>query len=208
MRAFVAISYPAALRAQLAERARDLVGNVRDVRCMSADSLHLTLAFLGEVPTHATDSIYSAMEAAARGRAPFTIEFGGGGTFPTGGEPRIAWVGVDGDLEAVQDLQAAVTQEMRGIGLRLGSRPFSPHVTLARIGRQATPSARIGVARRFEEVRLGALGTHVVDAITLVESELSPAGAVYREVLAVELDPRAPPTAPSEGRFRLFNRRR
>ena len=57
-----------------------------------------------------------------------------------------------------------------------GARPFSPHVTLARIGRQATPSTRMGVARRFEAARLGALGAHTVAAVSLFESDLSPAG--------------------------------
>ena len=208
MRAFVAISYPPELRVELANRARSLVGNVRDVRCMSAESLHLTLAFLGEVPAHSTDSIRSALEAATRGRSPFVLRFGSGGTFPTGGEPRVAWVGVTGDLDAVRDLQAAVTREMQGIGLRMGSRPFSPHVTLARIGRQATPSTRMGVARRFEAASLGALGAHTVGAVALFESDLSPAGAVYREVLDVEFDPDAPPAAEAERGFRLFNRRR
>ncbi len=208
MRAFVAISYPQELRVELARRARSLVGNVRDVRCMSADSLHLTLAFLGEVPAHSADSIRSGLEAATRGRSPFVLRFGSGGTFPTGGEPRVAWVGVTGDLDAVRDLQAAVTREMQGIGLRMGSRPFSPHVTLARIGRQATPSTRMGVARRFEAARLEALGAHTVDAVCLFESDLSPAGAVYREVLAVEFDADAPPAAEAERGFRLFNRRR
>ncbi len=208
MRAFVAISYPPELRAELARRARSLVGNVRDVRCMSAESLHLTLAFLGEVPAHSTDSIRSGLEAATRGHSPFVLRFGSGGTFPTGGEPRVAWVGVTGDLDAVRDLQAAITREMQGIGLRMGARPFSPHVTLARIGRQATPSTRMGVARRFEAARLGALGAHTVSAVSLFESDLSPAGAVYREVLGVEFDTHAPPAEDAERRFRLFNRRR
>ncbi len=208
MRAFIAISYPQQMRVELARRARALVGNVRDVRWMSAESLHLTLAFLGEVPAHATDGIQSAMEAAARGRAPFVLRFGSGGTFPTGGEPRVAWVGVTGDLDAVRELQAAVTRELRGIGMRMGSRPFSPHVSLARIGRQATPSTRMGVARRFEAARLGVLGPHTVAGISLFESDLSPAGAVYREVLHVEFDAGAPPADEGERRFRLFNRRR
>lgn len=208
MRAFVAISYPQELRVELANRARSLVGNVRDVRCMSAESLHLTLAFLGEVPAHSTDSIRSGLEAATRGRSPFVLRFGSGGTFPTGGEPRVAWVGVTGNLDAVRDLQAAVTREMQGIGLRMGSRPFSPHVTLARIGRQATPSTRMGVARRFEAASLGSLGAHTVGAVALFESDLSPAGAVYREVLEVDFDPDAPPAAEAERGFRLFNRRR
>jgi 2'-5' RNA ligase len=206
MRAFIAISYPAELRAELVERALEVVGNARDVRCMAMDSLHLTLAFLGEVPAHASDSIRSGMEAAVRGKMPFTVSFGSGGTFPVGGEPRVAWVGLDGDLEALQNLQSAVTREMQGIGLRLGARPFSPHVTLARIGRQAPPSARNGVARRFESLSLAVLGTHLVNSISLVESELSSAGAVYREVLRVDLDSAAKPPASNEGRFRLFSR--
>jgi len=208
MRAFIAILYPADLRAELAQKASGLVATERDVRCMPAESLHLTLAFLGNVSSQSTDSIRSGMQAAASGRRPFVLDLGLGGTFPTGGEPRIAWTSVAGQLGDVEDLQMAITREMIGIGLRMDARPFSPHVTLARIGRQVTPTARSALARRFEQTDFGALGSHSVTSISLVESDLAPTGTVYREVLAVELDPTAQPAPPKPRRLGLFRRRR
>ncbi len=207
MRAFITISIPPHFRQALADQASDLGHHARELRVAPADNLHLTLAFLGEVPPHTVDSVQSGMEAAAVGHYPFDIGFGGGGTFPRRGEPRVAWVGVTGDLEAAQNLQSSIAREMRQLHIRVAERPFSPHVTLARISRQATPSARIAIARRVEAFDLVELGHFTVSAISLMESDLVPSGAVYRHVLDVELGTAAAEAPSRSGRFRIFGDR-
>ncbi len=207
MRAFIAILIPPKFRQALAEQATGLGHHAREARVVPPDNLHLTLAFLGEVPPHTVDSVRSGMDAAAVGHQPFNIGFGGGGTFPRRGEPRIAWIGVDGDLDAAQNLQVSIAREMRQVNIRVDDRPFSPHVTLARITRQATPSARIAIARRVEEFDLGALGQFTVSAISLMESDVMPDGAVYRHVLDVELGSVAAKEPGRSGRFRIFGDR-
>ncbi|MBM4438664.1 MAG: RNA 2',3'-cyclic phosphodiesterase [Actinobacteria bacterium] len=203
MRAFVAVTIPATFREALAAQAETVGRQTRDVRWIAPGNVHLTLAFLGEVPAQNADSIRSGMAAAARQQPAFSVGFGSGGTFPRGGEPRIGWVSLTGDLEALRALQAAITREMRQLGIRVDDRPFSPHVTLARIGRQATPSARIALARRFEQIQLDHLGVFTIASIALMESDLTRAGAVYREVLSVDLGGVRSDAGPAR-RFRLF----
>ncbi len=203
MRAFIAVTIPAELRAALAAEGAALARQARDIRPVPADSLHLTLAFLGETPAHMVDSLRSGMEAAAGRHRPFAIGFGGGGTFPRRGEARVAWAGITGQLDVIEALQASVTREMRELGLRVDNRPFSAHVTLARVNRRATPSARIAISRRAEGLELDRLGQFAVTAITLVESDLTPAGAVYRELLQVELGISVQTEGPGR-RFGLF----
>ncbi len=200
MRAFVAITIPPAIRAALADEAAGLAAHTRHVRTATPDNLHLTLAFLGQVPAQRIDSLRSAMQAAAAGRRPFSIGFDSGGAFPTRGEPRVAWAGVDGELGALRDVQAAVTEAMRGIGLRVDQRPFSPHVTLARIGRQATPWARTAIVRSLETMELDRQGRFTVKGISLIESDLTSDGAVHREVFTVDFTPAEPP----QRRFGFF----
>ena len=187
MRAFIAIAIPAEIRGVIAKQAALLSRQTRDIRWVPSENLHVTLAFLGEVPSQNADSIESGMEAAARKHGAFSIGFGGGGTFPRGGEPHLGVIDITGDLAAVRALQADITKEMRQLRMRVDDRPFSPHVTLARIGRQATPSARNAIAHRFGEFDLATQGVFTVDAIALMESDLVRTGAVYRQVLSVEL---------------------
>ncbi len=206
MRAFIAINIPAPYREALAQRAAELEQNARDLRWVNQQNMHLTLAFLGEVPAQNVDSIRSGMDVAAHGHSAFSLGFGGGGTFPRRGEPRVAWVGFTGDLDAARDLQADVSKAMRGLGLRVDQRPFSPHVTVARINRQATPSARIAIARRFEQLSLDDLGQFTVPAISLMESDLTDDGAIYRDIIQVELGGSGTRPPPAGRRFGFFRR--
>jgi len=172
---------------------------------VAPENLHLTLAFLGDVPAQSTDSVRSGMQAAASGRHPFSIGFGGGGTFPANREPRVAWAGIRGETEALRDLQAAVLQAVRGLGLRVDRRPFSPHVTLARIGRMTAPTARRSISRGFQAMELDRLGLFTVSHISLMESDLTPAGAIHHEVFSVEFAPDEVATeSPPRRRFGLF----
>ena len=207
MRTFVAITIPPEFREALAGQADRLGRHVRDLRWVPPENLHLTLAFLGEVPAHSVDSVKSGLDAAVQGHRPFNIGFGSGGTFPRRSEPRVAWVGVTGDLDEVKGLQASITREMRQLGLRVDDRPFSAHVTLARVNRQATPSARIAIAHRFEEMDLEQLGVFTVSAVILMESDLTADGAIYREVLEVELGGAYDSSGDRDRRFRLFRGR-
>ncbi len=198
MRAFVAIRIPLQFREVLAGEAVSLTQISRHTRPATVGNLHLTLAFLGNVASQSTDSVISAMETAATGFKPLRLGFGPGGTFPLYGEPRIAWVGVTGDLEPLNKLQGSITENMRGIGIRVDKRPFSPHITLARIGRQATPSDRISIRRALEDLDLNHLGQFVTHGISLIESELTIEGASHQELLEVEF---------RQGRFKRKRRR-
>ncbi len=205
MRAFVAVTIPKPFREALAAEAASLARVSRHIRTVTPENLHLTLAFLGDVPTQSTDSVRSGMRAAVRGRHPFSIGFSGGGTFPANREPRVGWAGISGETTALRDLQAAVLEAVRGLGLRVDRRPFSPHVTLARIGRMTAPSARLAVSRGFQALELDRLGLFTVSHISLIESDLSQAGALHQEAFSVEFAPEEVVEAPPpRRRFGLF----
>src|SRR5262245_15462651 len=72
------------------------------------DSLHLTLAFLGERPPDDVPKLEEALSRAASGQAPFDIRFVGGGGFGRPSRPKVLWIGCEGDLAALQSLHTAV----------------------------------------------------------------------------------------------------
>ena len=108
---------------------------------------------------------------------PFTLALNGTGLFGTLKKPRLVWAGVAPTAPLValeRKLEAALTR----IGLPAETRKYSPHITLARLDRNAS---RLD---RFLEAS-GSLTSQdwSVDHFTLFRSHLGHTGAHY-EVLA------------------------
>ncbi len=130
MRLFIAINFgDRALDAFEAarERLRAQAGRANYSR---RENLHLTLAFLGELPGSRLADIEAAMSAAAAGAGAFTLSFDHAGRFRREGGD-IWWLGA-ADCPALTALQSRLASELRARGFALEDRRFYPHLTLAR----------------------------------------------------------------------------
>ncbi len=115
-------------------------------------NLHLTLAFLGDVPDDRTDI---ARQVAGRIRAPaFELTLDRIGSFP---RAAVGWAAPSRMPESLVRLQASLDDALRAAGFALEDRPFAPHLTLARRLARPVPAASIDQvtwpARRFALVR-------------------------------------------------------
>lgn len=176
MRAFVAIDVPEPLRRALAAVARDL----RGVRPVRPDGIHLTLRFLGEVDEARVPALVDVLRASA-GPA-LRLRIAGGGAFPSPERPRVLWAGVQGDVARLTELVARIEAALRAAGFPPEQRAYAPHVTLGRgLGRVAPSELR----RLFD---LGDLGGIEAREIVLYRSELRPEGARHEVVARVPLE--------------------
>ncbi|MEO1089808.1 MAG: RNA 2',3'-cyclic phosphodiesterase [Pseudomonadota bacterium] len=156
-----------------------------DVRWSDSDTLHVTLAFLGEVDR---PTFRESMEALADVEtAPFALELAGLGHFPPRGEPRQLWVGVKAVPELVQ-LQKRVERALRDIGVAIERRRFLPHVTIARF-RYPPPQPRLQAF--FHRHGLFRLPPLPVSAFHLYSSWLGNGPAHYEIEASYELVPGA-----------------
>ena len=173
MRLFFAIELPGDVQAALG-RLKPREEN-RDYRWSEPWLLHVTLAFLGEQPAERLDVLQQVGTAAAGASRPGTLRLGQAGSFGSRRAPRVLWVGLDGDLQALSDLQARLAVGLHEAGFALDDRPFSPHVTLARRREQARggPPAGWPPADRLQPARFA------LDRLTLFQSRLSPRGPTY-----------------------------
>lgn len=149
------------------------------VRWVRPGNMHLTLKFLGETPS---GKIPAIIEAAGRALSPFgplslTIE--GMGVFPNHDRPRTIWLGVGGQTGALAALEAALSKELEELGFAPDERPFTAHLT---IGRVKSLAARGRIARLVRGMRGEFIGHAPVEEVTLYESRLAPAGALYTVV--------------------------
>ncbi len=178
MRLFIAIDLDddgrQAIAAEQARIAKALRTRGVTLRPVPAHQLHLTLAFLGEVPEQAVPAVGRAL-AAPIDRQPFPIVFGGLGMFPPRGAPRVLWIGLQAGAAAVTAVQREVAERVTHAGAVLEDRAFAPHLTIAR-WRDARPSDR-SVVLSMDSGR--PIATVQVNAVALYKSALTADGAIH-----------------------------
>lgn len=170
MRLFVAIDLPDEARQSVTEICQELP----DVRWLPPNQLHLTLRFIGE----AEDSVGTTLRRCLGKIAspPFPLSLSGAGCFPSPRHPRVLWVGLSG-CEPLKRLQQEVEAAAVAAGIPAEERPFSPHITLARLRehREADVASFLTRNASFH------CGPFTVDAFNLYSSILTAKGAIHRK---------------------------
>ena len=187
MRLFVAIDLDddarAAIAAEQHRLKRALSASERSsVRWVEPERMHLTLAFLGEMTEARAAAIVEAMQADVDA-APFRMVFAGLGVFPPRGAPSVLWIGVTTGQREVTSVQRQIVERLARIGVAPETRPYHPHLTLAR-----WRSAHHDDAKRVIAADRGTAVAQVdVAAVTLHQSRLSSAGPRYTTLASAEL---------------------
>jgi 2'-5' RNA ligase len=143
--------------------------------------MHLTLRFIGEVDERRYTALREALAAVSS--PTFTLSLNGVGQFPPGGAPRVIWAGVQSPptLTALQrQIEAAVVAQ----GHRAEDRPFSAHITLARL---KTPPHRDSVTQYFKRHTEFRVEAFPINEFILYSSVLAPGGPTYTREAAYPL---------------------
>lgn len=162
LRVFFALWPDAATAAALHARGRGLQASCGG-RVMRRDTIHLTLAFLGDVDTARIDCL-QACACSLRGER-FNLALDRVGSWHGN---HILWTGLARAPSALCRLAEALGERLRAAGFALEERAFSPHVTLVRNARQAPP------VREVDAIHWP------VASFVLVASERTTGGAHYR----------------------------
>ena len=188
MRLFVAAEIGEALAARTADLSRELQQRAAEaaprakVTWIPAERLHLTVRFIGEADESRAAAVREALEPPLT-IAPFELALAGAGAFPRSGSPRVLWVGVAAGREELVAAEREISTRLARLGIAEEERPYSPHLTLARV----REPAGLHTARLLEGLTSQALGTVHIDAITLFHSKLSPKGPPYTPPLRISM---------------------
>jgi RNA 2',3'-cyclic 3'-phosphodiesterase len=199
IRAFLAVELSQELQAELATVQQDLKRRIepemkRDTRISWAKpaSLHLTIKFLGDMDEQVIDPMLVAVEQTVGSQIPVNVPLERLGAFPRPQSPRVLWVGPSenwergGEATRIAEIHGVIEQACEGLSFLRETRPFSPHLTLARI---KVGERHVGVAL----ARIGvldlplSLGSLAVESVVLMKSELKPTGSVYTKLWEVRL---------------------
>lgn len=177
IRAFAGIALPEAVRFDLAL----LQQGLPLPKAVPPDNLHLTLVFLGEVPTSVLADVDAAFSAV---RAPAFVLTLSGLDLLGGAKARMVYAGV-ASSPPLAHLQAKVETAARSAGVAVPARRFMPHVTLARLPERLENRERL---ERAVAARGGYGGPSFrAEEFHLFRSHLGRGGSVYEELASYAL---------------------
>lgn len=183
VRVFIAIDVEdETLRDKLCELQRELVRTGSQMKLVERENLHLTLKFIGEIPPSRVDPLIEAVKRACEGFSKFKVHIAGMGAFPSVTRPRVVWVGVKEGADVLVQLARRVEEETVRAGFRKSDKPFSPHITLARV--KVATTFLVDVIRKYENVDIGEM---LVSEVRVKKSTLTPSGPIYETLAKLSL---------------------
>jgi 2'-5' RNA ligase len=172
-RLFVALRPPPMIRAMLAET----MDGVPRARWQDDEQIHLTMRYIGEVDRRVAEEIVLALGHIHA--APIEVALAGVGGFDKKGRVDALWAGV-APHDALAALHRKIDHALVRLGLEPEGRAYIPHITLARLSRNA------GFGPEIDQW----LATHAalaspifrLEHLTLFESHLGGEAAQYEVI--------------------------
>ncbi|MBC7084995.1 MAG: RNA 2',3'-cyclic phosphodiesterase [Methanomethylovorans sp.] len=178
-RTFVAVDLPEEFHEKISSIQSKLMGS--GLRAVDPPLVHITLKFLGEVNETQIAQITQNLDKLKC--KSFISNISGVGAFPSMKNPRIVWLGADGDFSY---LHRQVEVLLSDLGFKKEPRKFIPHATLARIT-HLSGSRKKELITALESLKDFEVGKMTVDTIKFKKSTLTPHGPIYETLHEVKL---------------------
>lgn len=189
-RLFISVNLTDDLRGKLAAEQKRLQRQLSDypLRWTRPEGIHITLKFLGDTDPTRLPELSTALQRVAVLHAPFVVTIGGLGCFPNARHPNVIWVGVHDPDKKLRALAASIEQAVASLGWERERRPFSAHLTLARVKREAGTQERRTLGRLLPNLGVPeTLGTCAVNTVHVMRSQLRSQGSLYTSLYEVRL---------------------
>ncbi|MHB0945709.1 MAG: RNA 2',3'-cyclic phosphodiesterase [Sedimentisphaerales bacterium] len=177
MRLFIAIDIDDTVKSAVVKLQSQLKQGLRNgngLKWVPPEQMHLTLKFLGEVDNGRIDEIGEAIKTACFEKKAFEFELSAVGTF--GRPTKVLWLGSEKQSSELIALAESVEQAMQELGFEKENRPFSAHLTLARVKDAGVEKNLRRVVNENQKAEIPAIK---VDSVYLYKSQLTLDGPVY-----------------------------
>ncbi len=187
LRLFIAVELPGNVRQLIGE----CIGELKQalpttLKWVQPQSVHLTLKFLGNVTEGQVPATIEALKTLSIFGRVVSLQTGSLGCFPHSRSPRVIWLGLEGDLEDLAQLQRYVKDTMASLDYRREDRPFKPHLTLAR-SRDKVNHSMANCLEDLLNKKPQRKEGFTVEKVSLMQSTLTPKGAIYTQIVSVSL---------------------
>lgn len=180
MRLFVALEIPTAVGHDLAAGVKKSGGEIQDVRWVRAENFHITLKFIGEVPTGTSEAIKNALRKVRLGQV-VSVKFG---ALKFQGDTRrggVLWCDIV-PSENLPNLAKHIDRSLEAVGISADQRAYRPHLTIARVKNERAKQKLEMVAGGDFGDFPGTRNEFTTREFHLMQSVLQPTGAKYLKV--------------------------
>jgi RNA 2',3'-cyclic 3'-phosphodiesterase len=153
------------------------------VKWTDAGNMHLTLKFLGDIKPESINEIVSVLSDIIKEYRVFSFGLNGVGFFKSGEVPRVIFAKVTGE-DILQKLAEEIDMRLSETGFEREMRPFSPHLTLARVKYLNNRSAFSGLIHEYDNYYFQSV---FVKEIILYRSILTSHGPHYKKLAVIGL---------------------
>ena len=186
MRLFTGIALDPKVQSTLEQVLREL-RPLAPLNWSPVENLHITTKFIGEWPEARLADLKHALGAISAPPA-FAVTVSGFGYLPNPHRPRLLFTAVQAGPE-LAELARRTEDALFPLGIKREDRPFTPHLTLARIGNNSVRAVRDHIAK----MKNPDFGSFQVSEFHLYLSTPRPggSGSVYRSLATVPLGSQA-----------------
>lgn len=182
MRIFTAIVLPEKFSEELYTSREELRMTSGRCRWIQPENFHITLQFMGELTPKEAEDVSLLLEVCATRSKAFSIKTSGPGQFPSKGNPRLIFEGLDTESatrckEINNRLRRMLTEEC----FALEKRKYHPHISLCRVPANAFPMLEGNSAVTLE------LQECNIEELAIYRSNLGPQGAHYDKLASFPL---------------------
>jgi 2'-5' RNA ligase len=186
VRSFTAVEISSEVRSKTQKLIAALAASSANVKWVEAESLHVTLKFLGNVQMLEVPEVCEAVAEAVADLPPFDVQFCGAGAFPNLERPRTVWVGMTRGTDEMIALHDAIEHRLAELGFRSDGRRFRPHLTIGRV-RSSSPAEIRELASLLADQQDFIGGSGDVSEVVVFSSEQARGGPVYEPLSHAEL---------------------
>ncbi len=187
LRTFIAIEIPPAIQEKLVTIVREAhLTPENGFRPVRSGMIHITLKFLGDTDSTLLPRIGEILAAIAKSYPPFDVQAKGLGAFSSWDHPRTVWAGL-AYPKALPALAAQIDEQCARFKFARETRPFSPHLSLARVSEYANREKTAACLQPLRQNALLDFGNLTVSKITFFRSTLQAGGSIYTPIATYPL---------------------
>jgi 2'-5' RNA ligase len=180
IRSFLAFELPEEFKRIISRTSGEMKKSSLDVRWVKVGNIHLTVIFIGDMATEHLDPMGKSISEVCREHDPFNIAINGAGVFSSRRNPRVLWIGLDGEIDRMAAFRDALQKKLKPFGIKKEKRPFNPHLTLGRFRKGAKSGVHLDNLLLTYKNLTGPACT--LRELALFKSDLKPGGAVYTKL--------------------------
>ncbi len=178
MRAFTAFEIPEDVKKQISKIIEEKREKIRGIKWVEQENLHITCKFLGEVSEEKVKELERKLKEKLQSGKKIKITISGFGAFPNFKNPRVLWIGIEGEIEKLVEVWKVVEDVSRSLKIGEKEDKYTPHLTIGRIKQpiKLEPNWIDFPPREIE-----------IKELTIFQSTLTPAGPIYKTLARIKI---------------------